>query len=366
MEYPDPSPNALFAALSPQTRFPSKKPSGMSETEWLRQQQDNRTREFFKGTMSSPVKTDLEEILPQRCFCAWRITREIARSNNMISFDEPLALVMEEFWYEPKETQSRNDALDPVALDMWEDTFSWPDRYGIIVPDTSPPKVRSGLSLQPPPLCPAYEGDEEYSPRKDRLLTRWREIITRIGEVLGTYSPTPDFPNLAQEGMGPLTNPETSRQAWPSPLQIVAMETLMIEEVLGLLVNESRNKVKKILRETYGLHKIEINQLMAMAMAEAGRTLDHPVEEDRGLMALRLEDFCSRAKDSADLRAELAGLKQLSVVLGLARVDPKDSMSEIMNVISEVSKERKLVANTAAPEGATGEQGELINEPASE
>ena len=53
----------------------------------------------------------------------------------------------------------------------------------------------------------------------------------------------------------------------------------------------------------------------------------------RGLMVLRLENYVQRAKTAMHLGAELAGLKQLTLVLGLNKSEPEDSFDIFKSIV---------------------------------
>lgn len=68
-------------------------------------------------------------------------------------------------------------------------------------------------------------------------------------------------------------------------------------------------------------------------------------------MLLRLDDFCRRAREGLDLRAELSGLKAISVIQGLARTEGGDIVSDFVNVVRSFTKEQGGMQLAPVPDG---------------
>ena len=378
---PDPSIEALHRALSPEVDVP-RKPNDMSLEEWQKKLDRDRARALFTRAFERPHIT-LDDLLPQRCVVAWRLTREMARLRGFVAPDESLTEMHDDagdFWTVPRglvlETGSwQTGHYTPEVGQSMREAEALGENYRVIV-NLDEQEEKEGLALTPPPVPLAYREDdgsimEDYDPSKDRLLAVWLRLIDTLCRNMGIMAGSKDHPMLGRDGYAPLSRPMTARVAWPSHFQLVAFESMLIEEVLDLMVRGSLASLKREMKHRYGLIPYEVDQLVKMAKIQARAAIESDVEDDRGVMAMRLEDFVKRAQDSLDLRAELAGLKQLSIVLGLSRVEPHDTMRDIIGIIAEGANQRaesrKLVSNTApsALPGATsevvGSQGEDID-----
>jgi hypothetical protein len=210
--------------------------------------------------------------------------------------------------------------------------------------------VYPGLALLPPPIpWEWWEQDQytkrqslapNYDPHEDLALVFYVKVVNQIAHDLQLDQGSLDDPDQGRYGMKGLTDVETIRQAFPSRLQIVAYEELLIEETLQTMTKFGQSRARKILRNRHGLSRREIEGLCKVAKAYIRRQLDADIEEDRAFMVTRLEEFVLRARESLDLRAELAGMKQLTIVLGLARSEMSDAMSDFLNVVKDVSETR--------------------------
>ena len=97
---------------------------------------------------------------------------------------------------------------------------------------------------------------------------------------------------------------------------------------------------RKYLRDEYGLRASEADHLVRIAKTGAVRIAESDVEEDRALMILRLERLIERSRDELDIRAEIAALKQLSIIQGLNYNDEANTMKDIIDVISRSAQDR--------------------------
>lgn len=338
-EPPDPSVEALVHAMrDKRPEAPADEPKGS----WEMRRYDKRNTEFWERAFARPNYT-LDDLLPQRTLCAWRITRELIRSNNLLGNDETLDRLPDEAWREPIRCL-------PNALKEFpglHEAAMLTEGYQLrVIEPSGDEDEQPGLALRPPPIPYAYHDVDGkvfagYDPYSDRILTPWISTIKAVSNKLMLGVGGLDLPDIDQLGLAQLLSPETTRLAWPSPLQIVALENMMVEETLRLIVSGSMAQTIRELKGDYNLTNPECNDLIRMAKAAAVAATEGDIEEDRSIMIMRLEEFVRRAQESIDLRAELAGLKQLALIMGLSRSDLDNPMQDIIDIISQGSENRK-------------------------
>jgi hypothetical protein len=270
----------------------------------------------------------VEETRGERTMLAWRISRSLAMHLGLCDSSEPLRKAM-------MPTQERPDAWGEL------------DRYTAPYPST--PLAKSILDGGNPAvvklLSDAYDPDrrKEYRfgvrpPTTPEGLDNWKTAIKLIDHRLGLSSGSPEFPDLASVALPQIL--ERPRDAWPSEMEILDFEDLIVSEVLlAITGGDTRAQIDRSLVRGYGFTRFEVRYLLDLASQDALGLADMDAEEARALMVLRLEDLASRSKNALDLRAELGTLKQLAVILGLSRIEGGDAVSEFTNVIKSVANE---------------------------
>ena len=285
---------------------------------------------------------------------AWRLTREIARLKGLVSPEESLADAIEGYADTPS-------GLDRDGLDPWihaTGPVPWPPqgskaqnaqargasnllRQAENLPKELQPVdyetqrvISVGFGLRPPEIRWKYLQEDPllYSPREDEALVLWIRLLNEIARYLRLEAGTPDNPHAGYRGFGPLANPETAREAWPSVQQILFWESSMIEWTVDSLANTGSLRTKERLIRTHGLMSNETGSLIRLAHHSAREQTQMDIEDQRGIMVLRLEGAAGRARESLDIRAELAALKTLGIVQGLSRQDPEDAMTEFVKI----------------------------------
>ena len=83
--------------------------------------------------------------------------------------------------------------------------------------------------------------------------------------------------------------------------------------------------------------------MVEMSKAKAAARIETNPVDDQKLMIARLEGYISRAIDSGDARSEIQGLKQLALVQGLGKIEPKDEISEFIDIIKAAHQRDKNV-----------------------
>lgn len=215
------------------------------------------------------------------------------------------------------------------------------------------PVYLNGLPLMPPnvpfphlhPLSGVQTGHwgddyDPYNSAHDPLLHVYIKLLKNTAMHLYADQGSEVDPNCGRYGLHGLYDPALVRLSMPSRVQIMAWEALIVEDTLQQLVKNGQPQTKHYLYKTYGLRPHEIQQLIRIAKVRARQAVEGDVEEDRGLMVLRLEDAARRAREVSDLRAEMAALKNLAIVLGLARVDPQSAITDFVAVVKDAYQQR--------------------------
>lgn len=308
----------------------------------------------------------LEDLAGYRIKVAWRLVREMCRMKGLAHAEDTLI-----------------DALEPSQfnLDPWSVPETWKRPTGVNLTSLSQISIKyyrqveqlaekfhykrhvleagendkdftvyPGLAILPPPVpWDWWEQDryskrhrvlENYDPHEDLALVFYTKVVTQLAQELQIEQGSFDDPDQGRFGMRGLTDVATIRKAFPSRFQIVAYEELLIEETLQAMTEYGQARTRKLLRDRHGLTRREVEGLCKIAKAWIRKQLESDIEEDRAFMVTRLEEFVRRAREGLDLRAELAGLKQLTIVLGLARSEMGDAMSDFVSVVSEVASSR--------------------------
>jgi len=308
---------------------------------------------FLEGTFN------LEELLPYRIRVCWRLVREIGRIRGLVRSDESLldsALTQgtpsnPNPWAIPDSfaaDRSIKPGPSPATLDallradhiplQWQ---SW--HYD---PDEEAYRPRLGLAVLPPPvprplLNSLGEPSERYDPREDEALHLYIELLEHLASSLYIASGSVEDRTLGRLGLLGLLDARHIRETFPSEVQLLAWEEVLIEETLTRIIEHGTPKAREGMWKKHGLQPHELDSLVRIAKARASIRYASDVEEERQLMVLRLEDFVRRSKESFDLRNELAALKQMAVVMGLSRVEADDTMHDFIEVVRKVSDERQ-------------------------
>lgn len=282
----------------------------------------------------------LQDWTQYRIQAAWRIVREMAAISGLVQEDEKLAEMPEmkpDPWLFGGSCPNPN-ASDPRTAQLW----------GAVERMTG----RDGLPLLPPQV-PAEFRDEygvrsEYNPRNidhDRRLHEYLELVSFISLTLHIVDGSSLDPEAGVKGMEGLEDPWIARIAWPSRLQIIAWEDHVVCEALDWLVEEGKEEARNRLQAKYGLQPHEVKRVLRLALAEAGaRITNGSVEEERGLMVLKLEKIESRAVRDGQLKVALAASKQSAIVLGLNKVDPDDILKEFAEIVRDRARRRAAPA----------------------
>lgn len=126
---------------------------------------------------------------------------------------------------------------------------------------------------------------------------------------------------------------------FPTREQLIFFEENFLGQVADAFLYKGHVKFIAEAREAYGLSRHEALALLPLVRAFVAETIELDLESDQRLMVARTESLLNRAQDAADLRAEIAGLKHLSIIQGLARIEPQDPVREFETIIREINDE---------------------------
>lgn len=187
---------------------------------------------------------------------------------------------------------------------------------------------RTPMSLQPPPA--GAEGSEVD-------LRGWLLLMGRLAKRLNLSST-----EGGRRGLKWLLEPETVREMWIRPEVLVAWENIMLSEMLEIQLDLGVHEGQVEARKKFELSVMETRILGDLSRIAAPDIAADNLETKKALMELRIDKFMRRAREEQDLRAELQGLKLLSIIQGLNKAEPEDDMKAMIDVVaSESSKETK-------------------------
>lgn len=267
----------------------------------------------------------LAEFTSFRVRAVWRISRYVALLRNWVSQDEFLNET-EEDWDSSNCFRVRNKMRNMEEYLILEEF--------------------EGLGLEPPPIPEQWIREDgtvspQYSPSSticDPKLHQFLRAVERVVDYLGIRKGSREDPNQGRYGLMGIFDPALTRVTWPPKEAVMGFELVLVDEVLSHLVDHGHLKTQKWLLARHGLRLPEIQSTMRLVRAAMrGSYEQRDVEEDRILMVLKLEDFIERSKAALDLKSEAQGLKQLALVQGLGRTEPRDATSEFLEVVKRVA-----------------------------
>lgn len=336
----------------------------MHSAEYIQFCEQTFTTAFYKDCWT------LEETMPHRVRAVWRIIREIARSKRLISVDEPLIVRIlangpnsldqwlmpsevpnvpntREYLTRPDQTANRR-LLRILAESLTLPAEHWPWLHETDPVDSRHDRfhTRPGLPLMPPPVpmkdyTLAGTISEAYDPQTDTNLTLFMRALNVTAEYLGIYDGTIKDPECGRQGMMGLLNGFTVRVSFPTKMQLISWEYIMITSTISFITKHGTKTAYEKLQKEFGLNHLETNGMLRMARAFAKQLTDADKIEDRALMLLRSEEYIKRSRKALDLRAEMNGMKQMSAILGLTRMEEDAQMTDFINVIKSHSNTRE-------------------------
>lgn len=339
----------MRALLSP----PKEGDLTASFEDWSQETHSRWVRKIFKEARER-AEASPEETLLARILYAWRLTREMALLRDIISPDETLATVRQEDWAVPNYRPLSHGCLSrahasPEAIACMENAQDLPDGFGQWCPETG--RELKGFALVPPEPPIAYWGEDEegrrhlhedYDPENDRLLRLWSLAINHLSTAMGLGKGKIEKAFDPILGLYPLLDIQRTREAWPSRHQIVLFEMAIIEEVERSVVQGSIRDTKASLEARFGLLPYEMDCLLKVVKAKCREMMEGDAEDNRALMILRYEDYIARCREALDLSNEIKGMKSLATAMGIHKIEAKDMMKDILEMISAGAEKRKL------------------------
>lgn len=328
------------------------------------------TRQMLFKQAFTDEELDLLELTPYRIRAAWRIVREIGRLKHFINADDTLLTAFKpgplnaDPWVHPepwvaRSRQDYNSEEWQECIDLIKAAETIPEdlQHHKLDPVSGTMLPVPGVAVLPPEVPPRffdYMGNlhPTYDPNDDTALVIYTKLVQAVSKRLYIESGSSEDQHQGRYGLMGLLDVETIRLAFPTRLQIITWEQFLIEETLELLVEGSTQKTKQTLYARYGLmHRevmslLRLSQILSMEMTAGG------VDEARTIMVLRLEEYRRRAQDAFNMQAEMAALKQLSIVQGLGQEKPDDFFKMMVDQVRNINQDKPLllpkkVENTA-------------------
>lgn len=314
----------------------------------------------------------------------YRIIREIAISTGRCGANEPLSNAIKidpsrpDPWQAPMDKYVPSgstfvcgglvDALRTAAY-LDDEHLAWyiEPRYDDETGETKPTiALGSGLPLMPPPP-PLYNYDEDgklkqdvYDPQEDPGLLCYINALRSVADYLRIPDGTSAEPNRGYLSLMGVYTPSLIRLAMPSPGQLMSWEEAIVKETLEVMVSGKVHReddgdapslkrisnVRTYLSETYGLQAFEADAMVHMARDMAKKLTESSMEEEKGMMLLRLDAYMNRAREALDLKAEMNAMKQIAMITGLTKQEGDQTAKDFIDVVRKVAAGAKYVSPT--------------------
>lgn len=261
---------------------------------------------------------NLDELFPFIVRAAWRLARGIGYAKGRLQADSFLSQMDGREWDTP--TLGINPAGSNRSIERSL-------------------MVRPLAILPPAPPDEWTSGDKDasfYDPASDVEFMDYLERMAQMAKRLGVESR-----REGRMGLAPLLDPVIARVAWPASREIVAFESVMVDEAVQALLEHGHFGARRELLKRHGLVEEEVVSLILLArraMTQMRNGTDG--DGDKAAMIARLEDLAMRCRQSLDLRAELMVYKTLAVVQGLTKTQSTESdVDDMVDVAVEVVAE---------------------------
>ncbi len=309
------TPKSVLDQIAPQVKLPGD-PTEASKLE------TSRRRKILGGAFAREVAlADPEILYPLGLRVAYRLTKEFARHLNIAGHDHALSELNPDFWSVPlvrRKIPGRPSHMCDAVLDICSKA------EGLL---------QKGLMLSPPTSTNGTRGHLEL----------WHEAMAALVYHLNIPAGSKADPDYGGLGLYYLVE-----HGWPSRNDLLMYESILIDEVIDEIVVNGQRKATQHLRERHGYRDSDIRGLLRMAKTVIRDSAVSDVEEERALMALKLEQLQQRAKTALDLRTELGVLKQASIVLGITRAEPESDMDAFTRTVKRVAND----SQKQLPEGS--------------
>lgn len=289
-------------------------------------------REFWREAWHRH-EINLDDLFPLIVRVAWRLTRALATAKGKLPADSFLNEIDQREWDSPSKgvnTTGGNSSLErqlvqnPIAL------------------------------LPPPPPAEWMDGSKDasfYDPASDEPLCTYVERIGTLARRLGV-----GHRKEGRLGLAPLMEVTLARAAWPTPREIMAYESVIVDDATQALIEYGTLKARRELQTAHGFTEEEINSLFLLARrVMKGIRNGVDTDADKAAMIARMEDLAARCRQALDLRAELMVLKSMAVVQGLTKTQgSEEDVDDMVDVVGDVAEEAKLL-ESGDDEGGEGD-----------
>lgn len=358
---------------------PNERPMAPWEERMLRAiqpQAKTAYKELVHKTIESAFQDDgltLTDTRLDRIKACWRITREMARTKRVLSYDEPLVtLKLNDLTLPNDDKQNayqtkQEDSVSQDYINACKDAIRLKEMYWChVVPMGRPKQIeniaedhytpnpqqtqqtplrietkhlrKAGLPILPP-LPPEHylhpttrQVTRAYTTKDDPLLNIYVHAVNMIADHLNLYEGSLNHPNQGIRGMAGLANPDLTRQAFATLSEMVAWEYVLLDEVLDLVVKRSAKEAHKYLKEEHGLTYQEIKGFLQLTRRYATSMMQADRAEDKAVVLLRCEELLDRAQTAFDMKTETAMLKHISAIMGLTRGEQDESLEDLIEV----------------------------------
>jgi hypothetical protein len=251
-------------------------------------------------TARRPVRTTddpayVKELVAQSTILAWRTTRALAVSTQLIHAKAPLSTL-------------------PLHPSPWTTALPTQDH---------PFPVPTALTLDPR-ACPA-----------EPFLLVMAHAFNRMGLMAGTPAHY-----IAQ---WILEEPNRVYLLWPTPHDLMAFEHQLVRHLTDLTLKRGRLRAHRYLTDKVGLLQDEADATLAMSLATFKALGKVDADVERGIAIARAEDAARRAREALDIKNEVAALKLHAAVVGLTREAPsdrdRDDKADLLDAIFRVAQE---------------------------
>lgn len=258
---------------------------------WKEKEKRRKWRSRWGDAFAASNRTD-NEVSQARLKTAWRIIRTHAICKGQITPDERLAAIPEDQWHIPVPDASPKDRQ--LTAQLVADNFC-------------------GLSLLP--------DGYNYQKYTAAFFQTAKLLHIQDHDLIGF-----------------------DEHVYPSRAEIIRFEYQFIHDLRKDYLQGGHWYLRERLDE-FELTEPELMATILLVKAESTSHIKFDAEKDRRMMVVRLEDFLRRAQESADLRAEMQGIKALSVIQGLNRSEPENTITLVAHIARDLANaERKQLA----------------------
>lgn len=311
-----------------------------------------------------------DDTLSHRIRVCYRVIREMCRHRGLTADGETLEKALKvrhhnkDPWNIPERYTDPKDGrkLWPEVVACMRNAERVQHPYRVQRWDFEHDRLASyeGLAPMPPKIPMAFitpEGtvQQGYDCGQDTALMAYIELFTKVSDRLMVHHGCPEEREVGRLGLLGVLDPYLMRAIFPTPLQIMAWETMLVDSTLDMLVEGSTRSTRRKLYAKHGLMEHEVNQVIKMAQARSMEQACGDEDINRSVLVMRLEDYIYRSREAIDRKAELNGIKQLAIILGLTAEQQDNILGDFVSLMTKVGNdqrrtlppERKLVENTA-------------------